>query len=119
MRMLKLPDNRIRVLVQGVARARVLEFADGKEFTQATIEKIPEPVTEGNLEQEALMRAVKKSLERSVSLGKTISSEVMVVASNLESPGRLADLALMGRREELESLANQGGLRSIERGVKS
>ncbi|HXH28239.1 MAG TPA: endopeptidase La, partial [Candidatus Polarisedimenticolia bacterium] len=47
---------------------------------------------EATLEQEALLRSVKKSLERSVSLGKAISSEVMVIASNLEDPGRLADL---------------------------
>jgi len=102
MRMLKLPDNRIRVLVQGVARARVLDYQEGKEFFQATIEKISEPPTVGDLEQEALMRAVKKSLERSVSLGKTISSEVMVVASNLEAPGRLADLAASNLEMKIE-----------------
>src|SRR3989475_7254537 len=44
------------------------------------------------MEQEAMMRTVKKSLEKSASLGKAISSEVMVIASNLEDPGRLADL---------------------------
>jgi ATP-dependent Lon protease len=102
MRMLKLPDNRIRVLVQGVARARVTDFAEGREFVQAQLEKIPEPVADANLEQEALMRAVKKSLERSVQLGKTISSEVMVVASNLEAPGRLADLAASNLELKIE-----------------
>jgi len=102
MRMLKLPDNRIRVLVQGVARARVLDFSEGKEFYQAHLEKIVEPPLEQNLEQEALMRAVKKSLERSVSLGKSISSEVMVVASNLEAPGRLADVAASNLEMRIE-----------------
>ncbi|HEY3175303.1 MAG TPA: endopeptidase La [Candidatus Polarisedimenticolia bacterium] len=102
MRMLKLPDNRIRVLVQGVARARVTEFQDGREFTLAGIEKIAEPATVGSLEQEALLRSVKKSLERSVSLGKSISSEVMVVASNLEAPGRLADLAASNVEMKIE-----------------
>ncbi|HKY30912.1 MAG TPA: endopeptidase La [Candidatus Polarisedimenticolia bacterium] len=102
MRMLKLPDNRIRVLVQGVARARISEFNEGREFLSASLEKIPEPGTADNLEQEALMRSVKKSLERSVSLGKTISSEVMVVASNLESPGRLADLAASNLEMKIE-----------------
>ncbi|HET6373586.1 MAG TPA: endopeptidase La, partial [Candidatus Polarisedimenticolia bacterium] len=102
MRMLKLPDNRIRVLVQGVARARVKDFIEGREFFHANIEKIPEPAAEANIEQEALMRAVKKSLERSVSLGKTISSEVMVVASNLEAPGRLADLAASNLEMKIE-----------------
>jgi len=102
MRMLKLPDSRVRVLVQGVARARIKELYDGKEFLHASIERILEPPAEPDLEQEALMRATKKTLERSVSLGKAISSEVMVVASNLESPGRLADLAASNLEMRIE-----------------
>jgi len=102
MRMLKLPDSRIRVLVQGVARARVKDFIKGRDYFEARIEKVAEPEGGSTLEQEALMRAVKKSLERSVSLGKTISSEVMVVASNLESPGRLADLAASNLEMRIE-----------------
>ena len=49
MRMLKLPDSRVRVLVQGVARARVKEFIEGKEFLHATIEKVNEPTSEPGL----------------------------------------------------------------------
>ncbi|HXI02317.1 MAG TPA: endopeptidase La, partial [Candidatus Saccharimonadales bacterium] len=93
MRMLKLPDNRVRVLVQGLCRARVREYTDGKGFAEARIQSLEEERDHGSgLEQEALLRAVKRSLDRSAKLGKTISSEVMVVASNLEAPGRLADL---------------------------
>ena len=93
MRMLKLPDGRIRVLVQGVSRAKVEEFETGLPYLRARITRIVEPAQSGpSLEQEALMRNVKKSLEKSASLGKSISSEVMVIASNLEDPGRLADL---------------------------
>ena len=92
MRMLKLPDGRIRVLVQGVCRARVEEFTRKQPYLQARISRVVDPAAEESMEQEALLRSVKKSLERSVSLGKAISSEVMVIASNLEDPGRLADL---------------------------
>jgi ATP-dependent Lon protease len=92
MRMLKLPDGRIRVLVQGVCRARVEGFTRQAPYMQAKIARIPDTLGEATLEQEALLRSVKKSLERTVSLGKAISSEVMVIASNLEDPGRLADL---------------------------
>jgi ATP-dependent Lon protease len=93
MRMLKLPDGRIRVLVQGLSRAKVEEFETGLSYLRARITRIVEPSASGpSLEQEALMRNVKKSLEKSASLGKSISSEVMVIASNLEDPGRLADL---------------------------
>ncbi len=92
MRMLKLPDGRIRVLVQGVCRARVEEFLQNQPYLQARIGRMHEPSASESLEQEALLRSVKRSLERSVSLGKSISSEVMVIASNLEDAGRLADL---------------------------
>jgi len=92
MRMLKLPDGRIRVLVQGVCRAKVDDFMRGEQFTTAILTRIVEPQVKATMEQEAMLRTVKKSLEKSASLGKAISSEVMVIASNLEDPGRLADL---------------------------
>ncbi len=93
MRMLKLPDGRTRVLVQGVSRAQVSELIARDGYMAARIEKIEEPQpAESSIEVQALMRNVKKSLERSASLGKPISSEIMVIANNLESAGRLADL---------------------------
>jgi ATP-dependent Lon protease len=94
MRMLKLPDGRIRILVQGLARARVQHISQMEPYLQAKIERIEEPRPEGpSLEVEALVRSVKESLDRAVTLGKGISAEVMVIAANLEDPGRLADLA--------------------------
>ena len=94
MRMLKLPDGRIRILVQGLSRARVEHISQIEPYLQAKIERIDEPPTGGApLEIEALVRSVKESLDRAVTLGKGISPEVMVIAANLEDPGRLADLA--------------------------
>jgi ATP-dependent Lon protease len=94
MRMLKLPDGRIRILVQGLSRARVAGIDDTGSFLQARIEPMQEPETgAGNLEVEALMRNVRSSLEKAVSLGKNISPEVMAIVANLDDPGRLADLA--------------------------
>ncbi len=94
MRMLKLPDGRIRVLVQGLSRARIASFDDGLAHMQAHIEVVSEPdgVEKGSLEIEALMRNVKAALEKSQNLGKPISPEVIVIANNMEEPGRLADL---------------------------
>jgi ATP-dependent Lon protease len=94
MRMLKLPDGRIRVLVQGVGRARITSFEDGHPHLQARIEPVTEPEVQdkGSLEVEALMRNVKGALEKSANLGKPISPEVVVIATNMEEPGRLADL---------------------------
>jgi ATP-dependent Lon protease len=93
MRMLKLPDGRIRILVQGLARARVHHISQTEPYLQAKIERIEEPRPATGLEIEALLRSVKESLDRAVTLGKGISPEVMVITANLEDPGRLADLA--------------------------
>ncbi len=97
MRMLKLPDERIRVLVQGVCRARVEELDTGGVHLTARVTPLLEPARdplegEHGLECETLMRTVKKALERGVNLGKNLPSEVQVIANNLEDPGRLADL---------------------------
>ena len=94
MRMLKLPDGRIRILVQGLARARLKHISSQQPCLQARIELIEdEEESVDALEQEALVRSVKDNLEKAVNLGKSISSEVMVIAANLDDPGRLADLA--------------------------
>ncbi|MGH9440671.1 MAG: endopeptidase La [Thermoanaerobaculia bacterium] len=95
MRMLKLPDGRIRLLVQGVSRARVNSFLQTEPYLRAKVTRIPEPEAPKKLapEEEALVRGVKQNLERSVTLGKNISPEVMLIAANLEDTARLADLA--------------------------
>ncbi|MFP5286099.1 MAG: endopeptidase La, partial [Thermoanaerobaculia bacterium] len=93
MRMLKLPDGRIRILVQGLSRARIHHISQVDPYLQAKIERIEEPRPPAGLETEALIRSVKESLDRAVTLGKGISPEVMVITANLEDPGRLADLA--------------------------
>ncbi|HET6899760.1 MAG TPA: endopeptidase La [Vicinamibacteria bacterium] len=121
MRMLKLPDGRIRVLVQGVGRARIKTFEEGHPFLQARIESIAEPEpTEKGLELEALMRNVKAALEKSANLGKPISPEVIVIATNMEEPGRLADLTasnldlkVEGAQEILEAIDPVERLRRV------
>src|SRR6266567_4664285 len=103
MRMLKLPDGRIRILVQGLSRARVDYFIQTAPFFKAKITRIEEPVTKDrSLEIEALVRAVKQNLDRAVSLGKNISPEVMVIAANLDDPARLTDLAASNLDLKLE-----------------
>jgi ATP-dependent Lon protease len=93
MRMLKLPDGRIRVLVQGVSRARITSFSGSRPHFQARIERVGDlPYDPSSIEKEALMRSVRRLLDRASSLGKSLPSEVMVIAGSLEDPGRLADL---------------------------
>lgn len=93
MRMLKLPDGRVKVLVQGLAKARCKEIVEKENFFFADIEKVTESRdSETNLEIEALVRTVKEQIDTVVSLGKTILPDIMVVIENLDTPDRLADL---------------------------
>ena len=94
MRMLKLPDGRIRILVQGLTRAHVEEVTDTGEYLRARLAVVAEPAApERSLEVEALVRNVRASMEKAANLGKSISPEVMAIVSSLDEPGRLADLA--------------------------
>ncbi|WP_306590768.1 endopeptidase La [Geothrix sp. 21YS21S-4] len=93
MRVLKLPDGRIRALVQGLQRVRVEYFTETENVFKARVEPLAEPEMKSpDLEQDALLRSVKQTLEKAVALGKTLPQEVLVIAGNLDNPGRLADL---------------------------
>jgi len=93
MRMLKLPDGRVRILVQGFARAKVEYFDETQPYLAAKILPRTEPqVIPDSVELEALIRNVKAAVEKAVSLGKNLSQDLMAIASNLDEPGRLADL---------------------------
>ena len=103
MRMLKLPDGRIRVLVQGVCRAGIEEITAERPFMTAKIERLTDQAHDpDSIEKEALQRSVKRLLERATGLGKNLPSEVMVIANNLEDPGRLADLTASNLDLQLE-----------------
>jgi ATP-dependent Lon protease len=94
MRMLKLPDGRIRILIQGLSRARIEKVTSSGDYVRADLTPIPEPLPPSNsLEVEALLRNVRASMERAANLGKNISPEVLAIIANLEDAGRLADLS--------------------------
>ncbi|GFO53130.1 Lon protease [Geomonas sp. Red276] len=93
MRMLKLPDGRVKILVQGLTKARVTEYLAEKPFYSVRIDRVLEPASQENsLEAEALIRTVKEELGKIVALGKAVSPEVMVIVENMQEPGSLADL---------------------------
>jgi ATP-dependent Lon protease len=93
MRMLKLPDGRIRILAQGLIRAKIETYEDDQGFVQAQVSVLHEPeLKERSIENEALIRNVRSGLEKATSLGKNIPPEVLIIAANVEEMGRLADL---------------------------
>ena len=94
MRMLKLPDGRIRILIQGLSRCRVDSVNPVGDYIKANVTPISEPLApENSLEVEALVRNVRSLMERAAGLGKNISPEVLAIIANLEDAGRLADLS--------------------------
>jgi ATP-dependent Lon protease len=102
MRMLKLPDGRIKILVQGVSRARTVKFVQKEPYYLVEIKTFPDAPSPVNIELEALMRNVKEQIEKLVSFGKVILPDIMVVIENVDDPGKLADLAVanMGLKVE-------------------
>jgi len=93
MRMLKLPDGRVKILVQGLSKGRITEYVESKPYYSVRIERISEPVIpEHTLETEALIRTVKEQLTKIITLGKALTPEVMVIVENMQEPGSLADL---------------------------
>ncbi|MBS1241218.1 MAG: lon, partial [Gemmatimonadetes bacterium] len=93
MRMLKLPDGRLRILVQGVMRARIEKLDYSGPYIAAVVDTLREPEAKApTIKSEALIRNVKSAMENANTLGKSIASEIMVIISNLDDPGRLADI---------------------------
>ncbi|SIN69735.1 endopeptidase La [Halodesulfovibrio marinisediminis] len=93
MRMLKMPDGRLKVLVQGVSRAKVERFTSTEPYLMAEVNALEElEVEEVSVETEAMMRAVREQSEEILSLRGVATSEIMSVLNTVHDPGRLADL---------------------------
>jgi len=94
LRMLKLPDGRVKALVQGVAKAKIVRYLRKRAFYRVKIEKVEEPsVGEINLQIEALMRTVRENTEKILSLRGELSGDISNILESIEDPGKLADLA--------------------------
>jgi len=89
--LLKLPGGTIRVLVEGLARARILRFTKKEPLIKVEAEQYEERA-EKSPEVEALMRTVVYLFEQYVKVSKKIPPETVVSVVTLEDPGRLADV---------------------------
>ncbi|MFP4212797.1 MAG: endopeptidase La [Desulfohalobiaceae bacterium] len=93
MRMLKMPDGRLKVLVQGLSRARIKSVLQEEPYPVVQVEKIEEQsVEEVTPDIEAQMRMAREQSEKIISLRGMDPSEIMSVLNSVEEPGRLADL---------------------------
>jgi ATP-dependent Lon protease len=103
LRMLKLPDGRARVLVQGLVKARIAEYTDTKPFYQVAIEKVVEQQAgKVSLETEALMRNVCEQSEKILEFRGELTGDVSAIFQSIDEPTRLADLVASNLRLKIE-----------------
>jgi ATP-dependent Lon protease len=92
-KMIKLPDGRIKALVQGIAKAKAVKYVKKRSFFKVHVEFLKDTDPhELNIEDEALMRNVKEASEKLLALKGELSGDVGDLLSHIESPGKLADL---------------------------
>ena len=102
MRSMRLPDGRVKVLVQGLARVRVEEFEERDTRDGPPVTPLPATTSPAwSVEIEAVMRAVRSRVEELLAL-KNLPPEVLAVTSNVQEPGRLADLVASNLKLRLE-----------------
>ncbi|GIL17153.1 MAG: Lon protease [Oligoflexia bacterium] len=93
MRMRKLSDGRVKVLIQGVAKGRIKNYTKTSPSFEVAVEKIEEtPVQNPGVEFEAMTRSAKEQIEKIIALGRVLSPDILLVLDDVNDPGRLADL---------------------------
>lgn len=102
MRMLKLADGRVKILVQGLSKGEVDIFTRERPYFEVKIRKVIEPtLQEVPIEVEALMRTAKEKIEQILNL-KNLPPEIVMVTDNISDPGVLADLVASNLRLKIE-----------------
>jgi ATP-dependent Lon protease len=92
MRMRKLSDGGLKILVQGLCRARVQRFLAEQPSYRVRLDVFEDTTPGGSVEIEALTRSVRQNVERVAELGRNLQPELAMVLQNVDDPGRMADL---------------------------
>ncbi|MCY4644240.1 MAG: endopeptidase La [Bacteriovoracales bacterium] len=93
MRKRYLKDGRVKILIQGLTKARITDFIKTKPFYKVGLEKIdPQNVAADQISCEAMVRNVKENLEKVISIGKVLTQDILMILEDTSDPGRLADL---------------------------
>jgi ATP-dependent Lon protease len=103
LRMLRLPDGRLKILVQGKAKALIQDFIQERPYFQVALEVIPEVTTEEiSAQTEALMRNAREMSEKILTLKGIMSPDLLAILESIEDPGHLADLVAANLRLKIE-----------------
>jgi ATP-dependent Lon protease len=93
MRMRKLSDGRIKILIQGEAKGRIKSFTKTEGSFEVAVEKVEDVYDKTQQpEVEALVRTAKECIEKTIALGKALSPDILLVLDDVTDPGRIADL---------------------------
>ncbi|MDR1676772.1 MAG: endopeptidase La [Deltaproteobacteria bacterium] len=102
MRQVKLPDGRLKVLVQGLAKARIIDYVEREPYLKVSLEVLEEAaVPAESVEMEALMRNVRDQSQKILMLREALSEEIVALLEGIEEPGRLADLVISNIRVKI------------------
>ncbi|MEJ2164441.1 MAG: endopeptidase La [Desulfobacterales bacterium] len=103
LRMLKLPDGNVKILVQGCAKAKIVKYTRKRSLYRVKLERIIEPTVDAvSLEIEALMRNVREHCEKILVLRGEMTGDVITILQSVEEPGKLADLVASNLRLKVE-----------------
>ncbi len=103
LRILKMPDGRVKALVQGIAKAKIVRYSQKRSFYKVKVLLIQEkPPAEISLETRALMRNILEHSEKILALKGELTNEVSTILEGIEDPGKLGDLVASNLKLKIE-----------------
>src|SRR5713101_298177 len=105
LKMLKFPDNTVRVLVEGLWRIRIKEYETQTPYLRAKVESLKD-ITTDSVELAALARNAHQQFQEIIKLTPALSDQVKIAALNTEVPGNLTDLIAANLNLNLEERQN-------------
>jgi len=122
LQMLKLPDGTVKVLIEGVSRARLSDVTDDGECFYACGEALEDESNE-DVQSEHFLKSLKEQFEQYASLSKKVASEVVTSVSGIDEPSRLVDTMAahmtldLEQKQELLEMSSVGERASFLLGV--
>ena len=101
MRKMRLPDGRLKVLVQGLSKVRVAEYRRTEPYIEVQVEALGAESEPWSVETEALVRSVREKIEELLPL-RNLPPEILSASAAVDDPGRLADLVCSNLRLRVE-----------------
>ena len=113
MRVRRLPDGRIKILVQGISKAKINNFVQEKPFFITDIQKVDDiRLPPNDIATKAVIKNIKEQLEKIIHLGKLFSPDILTILEDIHEPGRFADL--VAGNLELNIADAQGILETLD-----